>query len=193
MATATDKEIAGAVKWAGFRGERAVTAIAVALAESGGRLDAVNVNTDGSKDRGLWQINSKAHPGVSDDCAFRIHCATRQAWLISGMGRSFNPWVAYKSGAYRKHLPRARTAWGAGDAPNPDTAAEKALPLPDNPVNAIADVLQDVGRFFGALLNPHTWLRVAEVIGGLALIIAGLWILGKDQLPPGMRRLAGAK
>ena len=43
-----------------------VTAVAVCLAESSGNCNAKYVNTGGSIDRGLWQINDKWHPEVSD-------------------------------------------------------------------------------------------------------------------------------
>lgn len=45
-------------------------AIRVAKCESGLDTKAININTDGSKDRGLFQINDKWHPEVSDEQAF---------------------------------------------------------------------------------------------------------------------------
>jgi hypothetical protein len=43
------------------------------------RLDpkAVNINKDGSRDRGLFQINSKWHPEVTDEQAFDPVFSTR--------------------------------------------------------------------------------------------------------------------
>jgi len=45
-------------------------AVRVAQCESGLNPEAVNVNTDGSRDRGLYQINDKWHPEVTDEQAF---------------------------------------------------------------------------------------------------------------------------
>lgn len=45
-------------------------AVAVANCESNLDHSAVNTNKDGSRDRGLFQINSKWHPEVSDENAF---------------------------------------------------------------------------------------------------------------------------
>ena len=42
----------------------------VAKAESKFNPEAKNTNSDGSKDRGLYQINNKWHPEVSDEQAF---------------------------------------------------------------------------------------------------------------------------
>lgn len=45
-------------------------AVRVAKCESNLNHNAVNINKDNSQDRGLFQINSKWHPKVSDDDAF---------------------------------------------------------------------------------------------------------------------------
>src|ERR1044072_4069643 len=55
---------------AGFtRSGNLTLAVAIALAESGCNPAALGHNTNGTTDRGLWQINS-IHTGVSDACAF---------------------------------------------------------------------------------------------------------------------------
>ena len=95
---------------AGFTGDRLVTAVAVALAESRCNPAATLVNTDGSRDRGLWQINSRWHPEVSDDCAYDAQCNADAAFRISGQGTSWTPWVTFNTGAYRSWLDEARAA-----------------------------------------------------------------------------------
>jgi len=45
-------------------------AVAVAKCESSLNPQAVNINADGSTDRGLYQINNKYHPEVTDAQAF---------------------------------------------------------------------------------------------------------------------------
>lgn len=75
-------------------------AAAVGMAESGGRPRAVNRNRDGSIDRGLWQINS-VHGALSTfDELGNAHAAVK----ISRGGTDWSAWVAYASGAYRRHL-----------------------------------------------------------------------------------------
>ena len=51
-------------------------AVRVAKCESNLNPLAVNKNTDGSRDRGLFQINEKWHPDVSDEVAFNPITAT---------------------------------------------------------------------------------------------------------------------
>lgn len=52
-------------------------AVRVAKCESNLDCQAVNINTDSSRDRGLFQINEKWHPEVSDEEAFNPITATQ--------------------------------------------------------------------------------------------------------------------
>ncbi|AQZ62451.1 hypothetical protein BKM31_14160 [[Actinomadura] parvosata subsp. kistnae] len=85
-----------------------MTAVAVALAESGCNPGASHTNTNGTVDRGLWQINS-IHP-YSSECLFDAQCNANAAYAISGGGSNWKPWVTYNTGAYQKYLDRARAA-----------------------------------------------------------------------------------
>lgn len=99
-----------------FKKQRAVTAVAVGMAESYCRKDAVGHNPptggcpNGSDDRGLWQINSCYHAEVKDHCAFKATCNARAAKRISDHGRDWSPWSAYNNGAYRQYLGVAQQA-----------------------------------------------------------------------------------
>jgi Lysozyme like domain len=93
---------------AGVPSDQLVLCTAIAMAESGGRTDNIGVNKrNGSRDRGLWQINDKAHPEVSDDCAFNPPCAAQAMYSISKGGRKWKPWAAYNNNSYKKFLPDA--------------------------------------------------------------------------------------
>lgn len=75
-------------------------AAAVALAESGGNPNAVGKNTNGTFDRGLWQINSIWGAKSTTDPLANAQAAVS----ISGGGTNWSPWVAYTTGAYQKFL-----------------------------------------------------------------------------------------
>jgi hypothetical protein len=83
----------------------------VAMAESSGNPGASHRNSDGSIDRGLWQINS-VHGSLS---TFNRLANARAAVSISSNGRNWNPWTTYKSGAYRAFLSDAGGG-GAGSS-----------------------------------------------------------------------------
>lgn len=92
-------------------------AAAVAMAESSGNANASNRNSDGSIDRGLWQINS-IHGSLS---TFNRGGNARAAIKISGNGRNWNPWVAFKKGMHTKFLSSGGdlpASKGAGAAKN---------------------------------------------------------------------------
>ena len=95
------------------------TAVAVALAESGGNtlarnhVDHPGSPADGSWDRGLWQINSYWHAEVSDAQADDPVASTDATFRISSGGRSWTPWTTYTSGAYLRYLTIATEAVNA--------------------------------------------------------------------------------
>lgn len=109
--TLSDTQLVQVIRSSGFAEADLPTALAVLLQESGGKVNAYNENTDGSRDYGLYQINDKAHPtydpvllgtnpSYNTDAAFDIF-TTAGGW---------SPWVAYSSGAYQKQMERAQTA-----------------------------------------------------------------------------------
>lgn len=112
-------DVARLVLDAGFRaGPEAAVAVALIAAESGRVPDAVYVNgagstAPGSRDRGLWQINSHWHPDVSDAEAFDPVISTKYALGMVRASGGFTPWAAFTKGAHLKFLPEARVALDA--------------------------------------------------------------------------------
>src|SRR5215469_3425561 len=102
--------VAALAKAAGVPADQLATAVAIAMAESALNPNATNVNTDGSVDRGLWQINNAAHPDVSDSSAFNPVTAAQGMLSISNGGTNWEPWVTYQTGAYQQYLPEAQQA-----------------------------------------------------------------------------------
>ena len=114
-----DRQVAGVARRSGcWRGGDLVTAVAVALAESGGRAGARgDVLLEGAgwgPSVGLWQIRSRrAERGtgrVRDELANRGPRANAAHACALWRGRGWLPWSAYTGGAYRAYLPRARAA-----------------------------------------------------------------------------------
>lgn len=73
-------------------------AIKVAKCESGLKPKAVHINQEGSKDRGLYQINDKYHPEVTDEQAFdpvfsiKFFCTAYKAGNLSWWNASKSCW-----------------------------------------------------------------------------------------------------
>ncbi len=104
----SDAQIAQAAAGAGFSGNALVTAVAIAIAESGG--DAGNTTGDGGTSWGLWQIHWTVHPQFNRAQLTDPNYNAAAAWQLSGGGSTWQPWTTYKTGAYRSYLSRAQNA-----------------------------------------------------------------------------------
>lgn len=71
-------------------------AASIAMAESGGNQYSTDHNTNGTVDRGYWQINSTHGAQSTYDPAANA----RAAVAISGDGSNWTPWTTYNTGAY---------------------------------------------------------------------------------------------
>lgn len=110
-------------------------AAAIAMAESSGRANAINHNTNGTVDRGPWQINS-IHGTLS---TFEPNANAKAAIQISGNGNNWGPWTTFTSGAYKQFLQPAaqQPAAAAAHLGIPGARpARAAVPsgVPQNPV-----------------------------------------------------------
>ena len=90
---ATQAELYQAAIQAGFDPQNAAIAAAVAMAESGGRTDALN--SSGEYSVGPMQINLQAHPQYANADINSPLGAMRAAYEISGGGSDWSPWSAY--------------------------------------------------------------------------------------------------
>lgn len=93
----------------GFRGRSLTTAVALMCAESGRYVEAYHENYDedgnlDSTDRGLYQINDKWHPELTNEDAYKAIPNAAYAYSLSS-GKNFVAWAAYNSGSYKKFLP----------------------------------------------------------------------------------------
>lgn len=102
------REIARVAHDAGFRGRSLETAVAVALAESGGDP---GINARGAEDsRGLWQINSVHFGRYDEQRLYEPGYNARAAFDISDGGRNWQPWTTWREGIHGRFLDDARRA-----------------------------------------------------------------------------------
>lgn len=78
----------------------ALIASAIAMAESGGQPNATDNDSNGTTDRGLWQINS-THGAQS---TYDPLANARAAIAISSNGSNWGAWTTFTSGAYLKFM-----------------------------------------------------------------------------------------
>lgn len=140
-------------------------AASVALAESSGRPSATDYDSNGTVDRGLWQINS-VHGALS---TYEPLANARAAVVISDNGTNFSPWVTYNSGAYKTYL-------GASGVTG-STEAGGSTPSPSSESSGGGSNLT-AGGLLG--LGVHASLYVALLVGAVAV----LWLGSKTALQP---------
>jgi hypothetical protein len=92
------------------------TMAAIALAESGGQTGATNKNTNGTIDRGLWQINS-SHSQFNAQQLLNDPLYNAQAAVSVFKSQGLTAWTTYSSGAYRNFLAGAANAQYTGAGP----------------------------------------------------------------------------
>lgn len=169
----TDIQRAQLARKAGFPENEIARAVAISLAENtSGDPAAEHVNTNGSIDYGLWQINSVHNLPVSQlkdpqgnaNAAFKI-------W--SDAGRSWRPWSTFKSGKYMAFFQRGQAAARNKQAPDPN--AGPTISIDDN------SSLQSVVDFFKFISDAHNWQRVGLFALGVILLIIGLFKLTGDN------------
>lgn len=146
-------QIANLAKSAGWKGQDLITAVAVALGESGGRSDAKGdvslANSTWGPSIGLWQIRSlhseKGKGTTRDEQANYDPAANAKHAFSLYKASGFQPWSVYNSGAYRQHLPAATTAAGGATG---DTSDLDNLDFPDISTG------DAIGGFFGSSDSP---------------------------------------
>lgn len=169
------KQVGQLAQRAGF-GDTGIP-VAVAQAESGLNSNAVNRNSNGSIDRGLWQINS-IHGSLS---TFDPQRNAAAAYSISSGGSNWRPWVAYKTGAYRKFLagndfinldPNKGGGFGSGVANQAQDATVKALrDLAAGSLEKIWPTLPVPNNMLGMIPGGHNYMRKGIID----------WIKGEGQ------------
>lgn len=196
------KQLEALAKTAGFSDHGAFVWSFIALAESGGDPSVVNRNTDGSIDVGLWQINSihrKANPTWTEAWLKNPANNARAAYALAkdagGKGKyaGTTPWNASKDsrGDYKGWDERIRD-WQKSDDGYAGSIVEETL-RGDLDIPIVSDVIEGVdsvsdaavgalelaGRGAVWISSPRNWLRVAYVVGGLALVVGGATIIAK--------------
>lgn len=189
--------------------ETLAIAVAIALAESGGNDQIVSpVNPDGSRDTGLWQINSvhqRDHPSWTIDYLKNPQHNADAMVAVSNHGTNWRPWTTYKNGTYKSFLDQGRKAVqemhdqpgrSIGDiiskgietgtdlgygGPIASTATTTVEALKDIATAALS-VSEAIGKAGAWLADSNNWIRVAQIAGGITLGLIAVTVVAKPVL-----------
>lgn len=93
-----------------FRGDQLVIAVAVAKAESGWNTGSRYVSPY-EDSRGLWQINTYAHPNFNGNSLYDAEYNAGAAWQVySNSNHTWRPWTTYTRGTYQQFMGQASDA-----------------------------------------------------------------------------------
>jgi hypothetical protein len=148
---------------AGFPASQVSIGIGIVGAESHGNANATNHNNNGSTDYGLWQINSVHHsllaghdwrdPQQNTDMAYSV-------WKSSG----WNAWTTYRTGAYKQYTNGRYGFLGAHGGASGKTSGGTE---PEFNI--------------GMIVDPHSYLRLAYFVIGIAAIGIAIWYLAETH------------
>lgn len=152
-------------------------AAAIALAESSGNARARN--SIGAT--GLWQIYNG--PGTSTSLFNPDANAAAAVAKYKAAGNRFTPWTTY-TGA---DTPGHKKTYLDFLAKPGDDMPLSAIPGVDNlygGATSAGSQIHDVGAFLSkisdAIFSPDWWLRVGLIIGGVLMLIFGLYFIGRE-------------
>lgn len=164
--TLTDVSLVRLARGVGLPEAQIQTAVAVALAESGGLVNALNFigPNPGSWDIGVWQINDDANPSYVRNTLFTSPGYNAFAMKeIYTAAASWSPFPAFTSGAHNRFMTRAAAAVQA--APTGTLGGNSCSDLSGSDVvgNLADDNPDDSGSDCGFTINPFTALKCAFI------------------------------
>ena len=113
--TLNKKQVLAVCFLVGFRHHRLIKAAATAGAESAWDYTSSYYNTNGSIDRGLFQINT-VHADLDDHDAYLPIPNARYAFRLSHEGQNFSPWYAYGGARYFLYYAICAASYAASKA-----------------------------------------------------------------------------
>lgn len=190
----TPWEVATMMRRAGFPAKELPTGVAIAIAESGLKVDADNGTHVGlfqiGQEKGYDRAKLKSDPQYNVNAAYLV-------WKSQGWARG---WLNYENGASYQYAGEAAKAVAQSKKNVPDTKlktwnvhsndisavheAAGAVPgggqVYDATKGAVSAVTGGIGDLVGFVTNLDYWLRGGEILAGAVMFIVGMVLLAKN-------------
>lgn len=166
--TLSDTALVRLARGAGFTETTIQTAVAISLAESGGKVNALHYNSStDSYDIGLWQINDVAHSTYDRNLLYTSPSYNAsKAQAVYAVSNVWTPWTTYNSGAYNKYMSRAATALQnaptgvlTGSKCSDFTASDTVATTADSPKTSTN--APDIGQSYTATITFTANMQIA--------------------------------
>lgn len=169
---ASPAQLATAWLQAGGPRSQVFNMVAIALAESGGRLNAHNHNTNGTDDWGAWQINTVHGFPVPPLLTLDGNAA---AAVKVYQKQGLKAWATWNNGAANKFK-------GTAAGKDVQDAESKFAPKPDgfDPLGVVKAPLKPIEGLIQAAGDPNTWKRVGLIVGGALAMLLGVYFIGRE-------------
>jgi hypothetical protein len=162
-------QLASLASAAGWTGNDIVIAVAIALAETGGKNErSIKANSNGTYDWGPWQVNDVNNPTEAEKTNPASNAEKAHAIFLS---QGWKAWSTYNSGAYLTHMTEA--AAGAKQPLNSFDVPNVAPSIP-NVYQGITDAITtELSTIFG---------NIAAVLLALVLLVIGVLLVLEKPL-----------
>ena len=188
-------QVAAFMQQAGFPTSAIPQGLGVATAESGLRTDAVSPpNSNGTVDRGLWQINSVhgKDPARLMDPAYNTQVAFE---LWRSAGNSWRPWSTFNNGT--AHVVNTSYAPATGFNPwwlvSPFGAGAAGVGGDIAKSAGLANLGKGIGVVIGTVTSVAFWKRAGVLFVGWLVLLVGFVVLVSGSKPAKMVTKAVAK
>lgn len=201
MGSLSPLQIGAYAQQAGIKGAALPTAIAIAMAESGGNPNALNNNpSTGDLSYGLWQINMfgdlgptrLAQFGLSNNTELWNPQTNAQAmYAISNGGTNWSAWTTYTSGAYQQYLFQGQEA-AAALAGNPVLGNSPAVAQAEAAASGQTCQHSVTAGPLGTICLDKP-LALLEIGTGVMMLLIGAVLLGAAMIAgefPGAAKVA---
>lgn len=184
------RDVYYALRRAGFSPIEAVVMTAIAYAESGFDTDAV-YSTPNEHSVGVFQINLKAHPNVSESCARDLDCSAQAARAIY-LAQGYQAWSAYGTDRYWEGVRIVQQELGdeLGTALPP-----QALPNPVAPSPILPGLGEEettwTGTALRALIESLVYNGPLGAIGAFLVFVGAVGIVWKSPVGKTIVSVAG--
>jgi len=176
-------QIASAMRSAGWPENAIPMGVAIALAESGGNPSAVNnSNRNGSRDYGLFQINS-VHKSLlkQGNWANPVDNARMALKVYRDAGNSWKPWATFNHGSYRKfYKANVGSANISGDGKDDGFWQGAGKGISD--VSGAGANIVTSAFTLGYIGDQAFWKRFGIAALAILLIIIGVWIVFRQPI-----------